>query len=101
MDAIENKVVIVTGASRGIGAAGARAFAAAGARVVLAARDEEALKELAREIGDALVVPTDVSSSESVKALVDRTVKEFGRLDAAFNNAGANLAMRPVADIPD
>lgn len=101
MDAIENKVVIVTGASRGIGAAGARAFAAAGARVVLAARDEDALNEVARDIGDALVVPTDVSSSESVKALVDRTLREFGRLDAAFNNAGANLAMHPVADIAD
>ena len=98
---MKNKVVIVTGASRGIGAAGARAFAAAGARVVLAARDEDALNEVARGIGDALVVPTDVSSSESVKALVDRTLQEFGRLDAAFNNAGANLAMHPVADIAD
>ncbi len=64
MDTIANKVVIVTGASRGIGAAGARGFAAAGARVVLAARDEMALKEVAKDIRDALVVPTDVSDSE-------------------------------------
>ncbi len=101
METIENKVVIVTGASRGIGAAGARAFAAAGARVVLAARDEAALNEVAKEIGGALVVPTDVSDSDSVRALVDRTIKEFGRLDAAFNNAGANFALRPVAEIPE
>src|SRR5258708_10221738 len=101
METIENKVVIVTGASRGIGAAGARSFAAAGARVVLAARDEAALNEVAKEIGGALVVPTDVSDSDSVRALVDRTLKEFGRLDAAFNNAGANYALRPVAEIPE
>ncbi|HEV2218045.1 MAG TPA: glucose 1-dehydrogenase [Candidatus Dormibacteraeota bacterium] len=101
MDTIENKVVIVTGASRGIGAAGARAFAAAGARVVLAARDDAALNEVAKAIGGALVVPTDISDTDSVRALVDRTVKEFGRLDAAFNNAGANYALRPVAEIPD
>ena len=105
MDTIENKVVIVTGASRGIGAAGARAFAAAGARVVLAARDEAALNEVASGIrqsgGEALVVPTDVASSASVSALVDRTVQEYGRLDAAFNNAGANYALRPVAEIPE
>src|SRR5260370_37952427 len=100
METIENKVVIVTGASRGIGAAGARAFAAAGARVVLAARDEAALNEVAKEIGGALVVPTDVSDSDSVRALVDRTIKEVGRLDAAFNNAGANYALRPLADVP-
>jgi NAD(P)-dependent dehydrogenase (short-subunit alcohol dehydrogenase family) len=101
METIENKVVIVTGASRGIGAAGARAFAAAGARVVLAARDEAALNEIAREIGGGLVVPTDVSDSDSVRALVERTLEEFGRLDAAFNNAGANYALRPLADIPE
>jgi len=101
MDTIANKVVIVTGASRGIGAAGARAFAAAGARVVLAARDEVALNEVAKDIRDALVVPTDVSDGESVKALVERTMNKFGRLDAAFNNAGANFALRPVADIPE
>src|SRR6266699_2781220 len=101
MHTIANKVVIVTGASRGIGAAGARGFAAAGARVVLAARDEVALNEVAKDIRDALVVPTDVSDSQSVKALVERTMNKFGRLDAAFNNAGVNFALRPVADIPE
>jgi len=101
METIENKVVIITGASRGIGAAGARAFKAAGARVVLAARDEAALNEVAKEIGGALVVPTDVSDSDSVRSMVDRTLSEYGRLDAAFNNAGANYALRPVAEIPE
>jgi NAD(P)-dependent dehydrogenase (short-subunit alcohol dehydrogenase family) len=89
---LEGKVTIVTGASRGIGAATARAFAGAGAAVVLAARDEQALVAVAAEIisdgGDALVVPTDVSDPASVERLVRRAVKTVGRLDIAFNNAG-------------
>src|ERR1700751_2986380 len=100
MATLENKGVIVTGASRGIGAAGARAFAAAGARVVLAARDESALQSLAQEIGEGVPVPTDGAAGESGARRVEGTLTEFGRLDAAFNNAGANLALRPVADIP-
>src|SRR5215468_2997411 len=98
----EGKVAIVTGASRGIGAATARLFAREGAIVVLAARSEDQLTQVVSDIKNdgeqALGVPTDVSNGESVKTLVERTLNAFGRLDAAFNNAGINTAMRPLAE---
>jgi len=99
------RVALVTGASRGIGAAAARAFAGAGAAVALAARDVEALEQLADEIGAgggrALAVPTDVTDAEAVRRLVDTTVGTFGRLDVAFNNAGGGgRGKAPLAEIP-
>ena len=85
------KVALVAGASRGIGAATARAFADAGAAVVLGARDERALGEVAAGIrdkgGQALAVGTDVTDPAAVERLVARGVDTYGRLDAAFNNA--------------
>jgi len=102
---LEGKVAIVTGASRGIGAASARALAAAGAGVVLAARDEQALLAVAGEItadgGDALVVPTDVSDPRSVERLVKNVVKTAGRLDVAFNNAGYGHQPTPLAELAE
>ena len=100
---LEGKVAIVTGASRGIGAASARAFAAAGATVVLAARTAEAIATIAGEInasgGRALAVPTDATDPESMGRLVEKTVAAFGRLDVAFNNAGSGQMPKPLADI--
>jgi NAD(P)-dependent dehydrogenase (short-subunit alcohol dehydrogenase family) len=91
---LEGRVAIVTGASRGIGAATATALHRAGAAVVLAARDADALSALATEInnagGRALAVPTDVTDPEAVHRLVHRTMREYGRLDAAVNNAGGS-----------
>jgi NAD(P)-dependent dehydrogenase (short-subunit alcohol dehydrogenase family) len=88
---LEGKVAIVTGASRGIGAAVARAFSDAGAAVALAARDGDTLAQVTREItdsgGNAVAVPTDVSDTDAVARLVDQTVSTFGRLDLACNNA--------------
>jgi NAD(P)-dependent dehydrogenase (short-subunit alcohol dehydrogenase family) len=101
---LEGQVALITGASRGIGAATALAFSDAGAKVVLAARDEQALQQVAKEIsgrgGTAIVVPTDVSVPESVARLVDRALDAYGRLDAAVNNAAAGgHAPTPLADI--
>lgn len=101
---LEEKVAIVTGASRGIGAASARALAAAGAVVVLAARDEKELESVAREIatrgGVALSVPTDVTDPSAVEQLVRRTIASHGRLDVAVNNAGGSgHPPTPTADV--
>ena len=97
-------VVVVTGASRGIGATTARALSDAGASVVLAARDERALTAVAGEITDsggrALVVPTDVGDPASVRRLVEQTLSTYGRLDAAFNNAaGGGHGPKPLAEV--
>lgn len=87
-----NKVVLITGASSGIGAELARQFAAAGARVALAARDIERLNEVANECreagGEAFVVRTDVTVESSCREMVEQTVAHYGALDILVNNAG-------------
>ena len=103
-DTLTNQVAIVTGASRGIGAATARAFAAAGAKVALAARDRVALERLAADItasgGTALVVATDIGDPAAVERMVSATVREFGRLDIAFNNAaGGGHPPTPLTEV--
>src|SRR3954462_14310004 len=88
----DRPVIVVTGASSGIGRATAHAFAKRGACVVLAARRAELLQEAARECealgGSALVVPTDVTDEAQVEALSDATLTRFGQIDVWFNNAG-------------
>lgn len=87
---IENKVVVVTGASSGLGAETARHLVRAGARVVLGARRLDRLQALATELGlgDASVVQTDVVDYTQVQALVARAVEVHGRIDVMLNNAG-------------
>jgi NAD(P)-dependent dehydrogenase (short-subunit alcohol dehydrogenase family) len=96
------KVALVTGAAAGMGLATAWAFAEAGAAVVLADHREDAVKEAADKLvatgRKALAVRCDVSDEAQVWAMVDRTVAEFGRLDAAFNNAGVMAKLAPTAD---
>lgn len=81
-------VVVVTGAGSGVGRAISRSLLAAGHLVVLAGRTESALQESAAGSKQALVIPTDVTSSDAVRSLFDRAVCEFGRVDGLVNNAG-------------
>lgn len=99
------RVALVTGASRGIGAAVARAFREAGARVAVTARDADALEQLAGELGGAdgyaLAIPADMSDAGGVARIVERAVQQFGRLDFACNNAGGSgHPPTPLAEVP-
>jgi NAD(P)-dependent dehydrogenase (short-subunit alcohol dehydrogenase family) len=96
------RVAFVTGAASGIGRAAALAFARAGAGVVVADVADEGNRQTARSIEDsggrALAVGCDVTRSEHVKAALDQAVGAFGRLDVAFNNAGAEQEIKPAAE---
>ncbi|MGE5207770.1 MAG: SDR family oxidoreductase [Alphaproteobacteria bacterium] len=89
---IKGKVVVITGASSGLGEAAARLLSAEGAKIVLGARRSERLKSLADELnrdgGNVLAVATDVTHRDQVKKLVDQAVEKFGRVDVMINNAG-------------
>jgi NAD(P)-dependent dehydrogenase (short-subunit alcohol dehydrogenase family) len=99
------KVAFVTGAANGIGRATALAFAREGARVVLAdisERGNQETDQMLQALGaETLVVKCDVTRSEDVKGALENTVQVFGRLDAAFNNAGAEQALAKMADLTE
>ncbi|MDR9393802.1 MAG: SDR family oxidoreductase [Roseovarius sp.] len=97
---MQGKTVLITGASRGIGAAAARTFAAAGANVVLAARNGDAIAELAGEIGNqAVAVPCDVSRYWEVDGAVEACRKAFGGLDVLIGNAGVIEPIAPLSAV--
>src|SRR5579859_4071412 len=100
---LDARVILVTGASSGIGAAAARRFAAEGAVVAVAARREDRITALAGELrqagGEALAVRCDVTDEGSVSAAVHEVVRAFGRLDGAFNNAGIGVTHRPLHQV--
>lgn len=99
---LKDKVVIITGASSGIGAATARRLVQDGAKVLLAARSADRLNALSTELGSvALSVPTDVTASSDVKAMVDRCLAHFGRVDVLFANAGIYIPGQVIEGDPD
>jgi NAD(P)-dependent dehydrogenase (short-subunit alcohol dehydrogenase family) len=98
-----DKVVLITGGSKGIGEGCVRAFAEAGSRVAFCARSPEPGGELAREVtakgpGKAVFLPCDVSRTEEVERLVDAVAERFGRLDCLINNAGWHPPHKPIDD---
>lgn len=103
LNCMKNKVVIITGASSGIGKALAREMAARGAKVVLAARSVNKIIELEAELkrhnANVLAVPADVSMEQDCRRLVDHTVERFGRIDILINNAG--ISMRALFENTD
>jgi NADP-dependent 3-hydroxy acid dehydrogenase YdfG len=92
MTNVQGKVIVITGASSGLGQAAARLLSGEGATLVLGARRTERIESLAKELGDrggkALALATDVTAHEQVKKLVDAAVETFGRVDVMINNAG-------------
>jgi NAD(P)-dependent dehydrogenase (short-subunit alcohol dehydrogenase family) len=98
----ENQVALVTGAASGLGLATARAFARSGAAVVLADFNQKAVRVAADELADeghkTLAIHCDVSDDAQVEAMVKHTVATFGRLDAAYNNAGVQNLLAETAD---
>ena len=95
---LQNAVVIVTGASMGIGAAVATALGKAGARVVLAARSEDKLAEVAAQVPGSMVVVADMRNPSDIRALVQKALGAFGRIDILINNAGQGMRA-PVESI--
>ena len=96
MAQLENRIVLITGAARGIGAASARRLAADGARLVLADVDGAAVEKLAREVG-GVAVPADVTRAADIARMVDEPYRRWARLDVLFNNAGV-IRVQPLLD---
>ena len=106
MDRLKDKVVIITGASSGMGATAAQLFASEGAKVVLAARRAEQLQETADKIhaagGECTVVPSDIASDADCAKLVNTAVETYGRLDGLVNNAGVlEKGLKPIDRFTD
>ncbi|WP_045119363.1 glucose 1-dehydrogenase [Haliangium ochraceum] len=102
---LQGDVVVITGASRGIGAAIARACVQAGARVVLASRKQPDLDTLAEELraegGEALPIACHIGKPEQITALFERAASEFGKVDALVSNAATNPYFGPLIDTPE
>lgn len=99
---LDGQVALVTGASRGIGAAIARKLAQAGANVALTARSEDALKKVADSVNsdsETLVVPADVGSTDDLEAVVDGVIDRFGQLNILVNNAGQLPKAKQIYDV--
>ncbi|MFW6456657.1 MAG: SDR family oxidoreductase [Planctomycetota bacterium] len=104
-ESLDDKVIFLTGASNGIGRATALLFGEYGAQLVLTARSEDKLNDVADRIEDngkadrPLVIPTDVTVEEECVAAVERTIEEFGRIDVLINNAGIGIPSRDLSEV--
>lgn len=103
---LKNKVVLITGAGTGIGAAAARGFGRNGCKVVVhynksAAPANEVVADVKKSGGDAVAIQADVTRSGSMKKLVDDTVARFGRVDVLVNNAGDLVGRHPIGEVTD
>jgi meso-butanediol dehydrogenase / (S,S)-butanediol dehydrogenase / diacetyl reductase len=99
MPALDGRVVLVTGAARGIGAASARRLAAGGARLALADLDKAGVDKLAAELG-GLPIQADVTGAADIARMVEETRRRFGRVDVLFNNAGV-IRVQPLLDVSE
>jgi len=99
MGSLDGKVAVITGSTSGIGARTAELFVAEGARVVIAGRREENGRQLARSLGAASFIRTNVSNEADVEAMIAHAMKSFGRLDCLMNNAGGGSGYQEVANI--
>jgi NADP-dependent 3-hydroxy acid dehydrogenase YdfG len=102
MGKLTGKVVLITGGGSGVGQATAKLFLEEGAKVAIAGRDGAKLKKATESIpggGAILIVPTDVTKPAEVKALVEKTIKQFGRVDILVNNAGTNIKARKMREL--
>jgi meso-butanediol dehydrogenase / (S,S)-butanediol dehydrogenase / diacetyl reductase len=99
MGALDDRVVLITGAAGGIGAATARRLAAAGARLVLVDLDRPGVEKLAAEL-DGVAVHADVTRREDMARMIDEPYRRWGRLDVLFNNAGV-IRVQPLLDVTD
>jgi short-subunit dehydrogenase len=88
---IKNKVIVITGASFGIGRAVAKLLSHEGAKVVLAARSSDVIEKLAKELPGSLAIETDMTKEKDIDNLLDETIKQFGRIDVFINNAGQGI----------
>ncbi|MGC2422745.1 MAG: SDR family NAD(P)-dependent oxidoreductase [Nitrospirota bacterium] len=88
---IKNKVIIITGASQGIGLATAKLLSARGGKIVLAARSTHVIEELQKGLPNSLAVTTDMRKPEDIVNLIKKTIEKFGRIDILINNAGQGM----------
>lgn len=94
------RTILITGAGTGIGRATARLFLERGWRTALMGRRADALRDTAGDAADALVLPCDVTDADALDAAFAQIEADWGRLDVLFNNAGTNVASRPIDEIP-
>ena len=88
---IKDKVIIITGASQGIGLASAKLLSSLGAKVVMAARSGDIIKALEKELPDSLAIITDMHKPEDIKNMIKKTIEKYGRIDILINNAGQGM----------